>query len=227
MMFSPKTFKMDPSVIPATQPGSGYNWMDRHNAVLRDKADLNPDLVLIGDSITQFFGGNPESNNKAGAKVFETAFASHRVLNLGFGSDRTQQVLWRLDHGELGGLNPKWVVINIGSNNTVDGNNAAEILAGIQAVCARIEKQTPNATIILMAILPSQNPSNHSRRKLIDETNRLLAAYAKKVNFICLDIHAKFLDAEGTISKDLMPDLFHPGEKGYQIWADALLPLLE
>lgn len=231
-VFAPEFEKLglkrgNPAVIPATQPGNGYNWMDRHNAILRVKAGLNPDLVLIGDSITHFFGGQPESYKKTGETVLKTAFADHRVLNLGFGSDRTQQVLWRLDHGELEGLKPKWVVINIGTNNTSDGNTAEEILAGIQAVCERVKKQTPEAKIILMAILPRDNPATSPRRKLIDEVNRQLADYARNEKFTHLDIHTKFLDVNGAIPKSLMPDLCHPVEQGYQIWANSLLPLLK
>lgn len=84
--------RTNPAVIPATRSGNGYNWMDRHNAILKFKAGLNPDLVWIGDSITHFFGGQPESYKKTGENVLQTTFAGHRVLNLGFGSDRTQQV---------------------------------------------------------------------------------------------------------------------------------------
>jgi lysophospholipase L1-like esterase len=226
--------RINTAVIPATQSGNGYNWMERHNAILKAKSETNPDLVFIGDSISHFWGGNPsvdltpnDKNPRVGDKVLKKTLSDHRVLNLGFGSDRTQQALWRLDHGELEGLKPKWVVINIGTNNTSDGNNADEILAGIQAVCERVKKQTPEAKIILMAIFPRDNPATSPRRKLIDDINRQLADYARNEKFTWLDIHAKFLDEHGLIPKALMPDLCHPVESGYQIWADALLPLLK
>lgn len=226
--------RVNTAVIPVTQPGNGYDWPERHNAILKVKGGLNPDLVMIGDSITHFFGGEPtrdktphDKNGRAGEKVLKTTLAGHRVLNLGFGSDRTQHVLWRLDHGELDGLKPKWVVIKIGTNNTSDGNNSEEIMAGIQAVCERVRKQTPDAKIILMSILPRDNPATSSRRKLIDATNRLIADYAKKENFTHLDIGAGYTDDKGVIPKSLMPDLCHPNEAGYKIWADALVPLLK
>lgn len=217
----------NPAILPATQKGNGYDWMARHEAVLKVKKDVNPDLVFIGDSITHFWGGEPASYKKTGEKVLKTAFADHRILNLGCGSDRTQQVLWRLDHGELEGLKPKWVVIHIGTNNTSDHQTAGEIFAGIQAVCGRVQKQTPEAQIILMAIMPRDNPAACARRKLIGEINGLLAGYAEHEKFAFLDIGPKFLDDKGSIPKSLMPDLCHPTEKGYQIWADALLPLLK
>jgi lysophospholipase L1-like esterase len=226
--------RVNTAVIPVTQGGNRYDWMERHDAILKVKSELNPDLVMIGDSITHFFGGEPsrdktphDKNGRAGETVLKTALAGHRVLNLGYGSDRTQQVLWRLDHGEIEGLKPKWVVIKIGTNNTSDGNTAEEIAAGVQAVCERVRKQTPDAKIILMSILPRDNPATSSRRKLIDATNLLIADYAKKENLTHLDIGARFVDAKGVISKSLMPDLCHPTEAGYKIWADALVPLLK
>lgn len=224
---APAPARENKAVLPATQKGNGYDWMARHKAVLKVKANVNPDLVFIGDSITHFWGGEPASYNRTGETVLKTAFANHRILNLGCGSDRTQNILWRLDHGELEGLAPKWVVILAGTNNTSDGQTAEEIVAGIQAVCGRVQKQTPQAKIILMAIMPRDNPATSPRRKLIDTVNRLIADYAKKEHLIHLDIGAKFLDAKGSIPKSLMPDLCHPNAQGYQFWADALLPLLK
>jgi lysophospholipase L1-like esterase len=77
-----------------------------------------------------------------------------------------------------------------------------------------------------MAIFPRENPPTSPRRQLIDAVNRSLAAYARSEGLTYLDINAKFLDARGSIPKALMPDFCHPAEQGYQIWADALLPLL-
>jgi lysophospholipase L1-like esterase len=214
-------------ITPATQPGNGYGWMDRHNAILKIKNDLNPDLVFIGDSITHHWGGLPEGRLKLGEKILKSAFSQYRVLNLGFGSDRTQHALWRLDNGELDNLHPKWVVINIGTNNTSDGNSADEITAGVEAVCQRVRKITPEAKIILMAIFPRDQKPDAPRRKLINQINSLLSDYAQQNKITFLDIGAKFLDETGNIQKTLLPDFCHPHDQGYQIWADALKPLLQ
>ncbi len=219
--------RINTAVIPATQGGNGYDWMARHNAVLKIKTELNPDLVFIGDSITHFWGGLPNDKIKTGESVLKTAFAGHRILNLGFGSDRTQHALWRLDHGELDGLKPKWVVVNIGTNNTSDGNTAQEVMEGVKAVCERVRKQVPDAKLILMSIFPRDANSGSPRRILIDEINQKIAAYATTSGITNVDIGAKFLDAKGTIIKGIMPDYCHPVAKGYQFWADALLPLLK
>ena len=200
--------------------------MDRHNAAVALKATLNPDVVLIGDSITHHWGGLPEGKLKLGEKVLKTSFPNHRILNLGFGSDRTQNVLWRLDHGELEGLNPKWVVINVGSNNTSDRNTVDEITAGIKRVCEKVSTQTPHARIILMSIFPRDEKPTAARRAMIVAINRNLVEYAKQNGIIILDIGDKFLDPNGCIQKQLMPDCCHPNDAGYRIWADALVPYL-
>ena len=218
--------RVNRAVIPATQKGNGYDWMARHNEILKIKDGLNPDLVLIGDSITHHWGGLPNGRLKNGEAVLKTAFAGHRILNLGFGSDRIQHLLWRLDHGELEGLKPRWIVLNIGSNNTTDHDTADEIMDGIKAACERIRKQAPQAKLILMSIFPRDADPRCPRRKLITEINRMIANYAKINSITNLDIGAKFLAPNGTIPKTLMPDFCHPTGKGYRIWADSLLPLL-
>jgi lysophospholipase L1-like esterase/acetyl esterase/lipase len=210
----------------------GYDWMDRHNEILQIKEALNPDLVFIGDSITHAWGGVPATGaRKAGEKVLQTAFAGHRVLNLGFGWDRTQNVLWRLDNGELDKLQPKFVVIHIGTNNTSGTGNARqntpdEIAAGIRAICDRVQKQAPQAKIILMAVFPREQKPDHPRRLQINEINKRIAEFGKQPGITFVDIGPKFLNPDGTIPRELMSDFCHPTEKGYQIWADALAPIL-
>ena len=115
------------AIVPVPKlENDSYDWYKRHEDILRLKQGLDPEIVLIGDSITHFWGGQPESPGvKArGPKAWEKAFGTKRTLNLGFGWDRTQNVLWRLDHGEFDGLHPKWVVLNIGTNNFSGTKNA-------------------------------------------------------------------------------------------------------
>jgi lysophospholipase L1-like esterase len=215
-----------------------YDWWARHTEVLRIKDSVNPEIVLIGNSITHFWGGLPLLKNEKGElrtsygpQSWASAFAPYRVLNLGFGWDRTQNVLWRLDHGELDGLHPRVVIIEIGTNNTSQTeharmNTAAEITEGVAAICKRVQALTPDARIILMAILPREQSPRHPRRLLINATNKLLAAYASTAGLTWLDIGAAFLAADGTMLPGLTGDFTHPTDKGYQIWADALRPYL-
>ncbi len=210
----------------------GYDWYVRHADILKIKDKLDPEVVFIGDSITHMWGGLPASGfPKPGAAVLNAAFGKYRILNLGFGWDRTQNVLWRLDHGELDGLHPRAIVINIGTNNTSQTpharqNTPAEIVEGIQEICGRIRSKTPQTKIILMAVFPREQSPVNPRRIQINEINRLLTDFAKSAHLDLVDIGPKLLDSGGTLHPDMAPDFCHLTAQGYQIWADAIAPLL-
>ncbi len=215
-----------------------YNWWDRHAEVLRIKDSINPEIVLIGNSITHFWGGLPQLKYKDGKlrqpngpKAWDSLFHDHRVLNLGFGWDRTQNVLWRLDRGELDGIHPRTVIIHIGTNNTSETKNArmntaSEIVEGIGAICGRVRSKTPQARIILMAVFPREQNPDHPRRILINEINRQLAIFAQKQKITLVDIGPKMLAEDGSLPKEMANDFCHPTEKGYQVWADAIEPYI-
>ncbi|RZM18105.1 MAG: hypothetical protein EOO88_41605, partial [Pedobacter sp.] len=228
------------AIVPVSKlENDSYNWWDRHAEVLSIKNSVNPEIVLIGNSITHFWGGTPKllnNNGEArvpnGPKSWDAVFGKYRVLNLGFGWDRTQNVLWRLDHGELDGLKPRTVIVNIGTNNTSQTSNARmntaeEIADGIRSICLRIRSKVPTAQIVLMAVFPREKELQHPRRILIGEINKLLEAFAKENKIQYLDIGPQFLAADGTLLPGMMPDNTHPSDQGYQIWADALRPFLD
>lgn len=220
------------AIIPVSKlENDSYDWWKRHAEVLRIKDSINPEVVLIGNSITHFWGGEPKVGHANGPKTWASLFGAYRVLNLGFGWDRTQNVLWRLDHGELDGLHPRIVVINIGTNNTSQTQNARintapEIVEGIKAICTRVRSKAPEAKIILMAVFPREQSPTHPRRILIYEINQLLSAFANEQKITYVDLTAKMVSPDGTISKEIMSDFCHPTEKGYQIWADQIRDLL-
>jgi lysophospholipase L1-like esterase len=220
------------AVVPVPKlENDSYDWYARHAAVLRAKEAIDPEIVLIGDSITHFWGGEPRARQANGPQAYASVFAPYRVLNLGFGWDRTQNVLWRLDRGELDGLHPRTVVIHIGTNNTSQTEHArqntpAEIVAGIAAICGRVRSKTPGARIVLMQVMPREEKPDHPRRGQIAAINRLLVAFARANHLDLLDLAPKFLKPDGTLPRSLMPDFCHPNENGYMIWADALRPLL-
>ncbi|WP_235847633.1 GDSL-type esterase/lipase family protein [Paenibacillus tuaregi] len=225
--------KVNTAVIPVPKLEEDcYDWWERHEQVLREKDKINPEVVLIGDSITHFWGGDPQTEGIEGAKeAWRSVFASYRVLNLGFGWDRTQNVLWRIDHGELTGLNPTTVVILIGTNNTSETVNARandpdEIAEGLRAICDRVHVHVPHAAIVIMAVLPREEKPDHPRRTLIAEINARYAELAKKRNYAFVDIGLKLLEADGTLTQQMASDFCHLTEQGYQLWADALRPLL-
>lgn len=204
----------------------GYDWYARHDAVLKAVAGADPEVVMIGDSITHFWGGDPPGPNH-GPASWQAAFGERHVLNLGFGWDRTQNVLWRLDHGEFTGLHPHWAVLMIGTNNLTGTahareNTPAEIVAGIAAISLQITTMSPKTRIVHMAVLPRGRKANDPFRAKITELNRLLATFATQERHAFIDIGAHFLDAEGTIPPALMGDACHPTDQGYAIWATAL-----
>jgi lysophospholipase L1-like esterase len=212
----------------------GYNWEERHEAIMKLKDELNPEIVLIGDSITHFWGGLPDGGKMGnrGSESWQSLFGKRSVLNLGFGWDRTQNVLKRIDLGELDGLKPKAIVIHIGTNNLAGTANARastpeEIVAGITAIIEKAQTKCAGAKIILMAIFPRGKTAAEPKRAILNDINtRLKAGPAKLSEVTFLDITEKWLSADGSISKDIMPDSLHPNQKGYAIWADALQAVL-
>lgn len=201
-----------------------YDWAKRHHAVTRLVNERRPTLVFIGDSITQMFGGEPHDRPQPGREVWEKYYGRRKAANLGFGYDYTENVLWRIEHGELDGAAAKVVVLLIGTNNT--GKNSAPDIAGaIRAICDLIRKKQPQTKILLLGILPRSARPDASRAK-IAEINQLIAKYDGHNGVTYLDVGGKFIGADGTISKELMSDFLHPTAKGYDILASAIEPTL-
>ena len=204
-----------------------YDWYARHEAVLKTKDSLKPEVVMIGDSITHFWAGPPKSARQSGLKSWRQLFGNHAVLNMGFGWDRTQNVLWRLEHGEFDGLLPKHIVLNIGTNNFSKTTNAkdntpAEVAEAIGVICSRLHDKSPESRILIMGVLPRGEKPDDPYRIKIAALNKLLPEVAKSHNAAFLDIGAQFLNPDGTIPSSLMFDFCHPSEQGYAIWAKAL-----
>jgi lysophospholipase L1-like esterase len=206
-----------------------YDWYERHKEVLAAQSQLDPQVVLIGDSITHFWAGPPKSQRASGPLSWEQAFGGIPALNMGFGWDRTQNVLWRLSHGEFEGLHPKTVVLNIGTNNLTGTANArantpAEVVQGILSVVDVVHSRSPESRIIVMGVFPRGFRPSTPMRAAIAQVNQLAAqALAGKPNTSFLDIGKQFLEADGNLPKALMDDGTHPTEEGYKIWAKALI----
>jgi len=221
------------AIVPVPKlENDSYDWYARHDEVLNVKDKINPEIVMIGDSITHFWGGPPVSKHRRGPQAWKQLFGDRPVLNLGFGWDRTQNVLWRLDHGEFDGLHPRYVVINIGTNNfsttaNARANTPEEVAQGIQAICDRIRKKSPESRIILMGVLPRGEKPDYPYRSKILALNKLLPEVAKAPGIQFLDIGQQFLLPNGELPRRLMSDFCHPTEEGYAIWAAALKPLLQ
>ncbi len=211
------------AIVPVLRT-SPTNWVARHESFLAEAKQSKYDLVFLGDSITDGW-------RKRGLEVWNKFYAPRHALNLGIGGDRTQHVLWRIEHGELKGLKPKVVVLMIGTNNTgkeKDGsprNSTAEIIEGVTAVVKKIRTKLPKSKLLLLAVFP-RGAVDAPQRAQIKEINDAIAKLddGKKIKF--LDIGKVFLAEDGSIPKTIMPDLLHPNAEGYQLWADAMEPTL-
>jgi lysophospholipase L1-like esterase len=209
-----------------------YDWQQRHDAVMAIKDKINPEIVFLGDSITHLWAGEPnEPKGNRGVEAMKSLVGDRPMLNLGFGWDRTQNVLKRIELGELDGLKPKAVIIHIGTNNLAGTKNAREntpeeIAEAISLIVDRVREKCPTAKIILMAVFPRGPKPTDPKRPKIAAINELIAKNASKPNVVFLDITSKLTNPDGTISKEVMGDYLHPAAKGYQIWADALKPVL-
>jgi lysophospholipase L1-like esterase len=206
-----------------------YDWYARHHAELRESKQLQPQVVLIGDSITHFWDGPPRAQRVSGPMAWQHVFGDMAVLNMGFGYDRTQNVVWRLRQGEFAGLHPQWVVVAIGTNNlgataNARANTPEEVAEGISAICDEVRRQSPESHVIVMGIFPRGAKATGRFRGPILATNRLLAErFANDAAVKYLDIGAKFLASDGSLPAALMPDGVHPSDAGYRLWADALI----
>lgn len=211
------------TVVPVTQDRSWpqYDWKKRHELTSVAVKRAKPQILFIGDSITHFFGGEKfDSYALRGQQTWGEFYAPRKAGNLGFGWDKTENVLWRLQHGAVDGIAPKLVVVMIGTNNS-GTCEAADIAAGITAIVAELNQKLPQSKILLLGIFPRGEKPGPQREKLA-AVNQLIAKLDGTRNVTFLDIGAKFLTADGLITKDIMPDFLHPNEKGYRIWAEAI-----
>lgn len=210
---------------PLTQVWALEWWMPRHEKKLEEirqlkTSGLNSDLVFIGDSITQGW-------EDAGRKVWDAHFSQHHALDLGFGGDHTENALWRLQHGEIDGIAPKVAVLMIGTNNTGDRLEDPKTTAtGIKRIVEELQRRLPETKIVVLAIFPRDEQPTSLLRQLNNRVNTIIAGLADGQHVFFLNINESLMNPDGSLSKDIMPDLLHLSEKGYGLWASSLAPAL-
>lgn len=199
-----------------------------HQANL-DRAKQGPvGLLFLGDSITAHW-----TSLAAAKKVFEARYGKYQPANFGIGGDMTQNVLWRLDHGELDTVRPKVVVLLIGTNNSA-ANTSEEIAAAIGKIVGEVKEKSPASKVLLLGIFPrgphkaanGTTDDGAQRNEVIRGANAIISKLDDGKTVRYLDIGGKF-KVDGKIPDALMPDQLHPSGEGYQIWADAMQPLLD
>ena len=183
------------------------------------------DVYFVGDSITRRWGALDYPEFLAN---WRQNFHGWNAANFGWGGDKTQHILWRLQNGELDGVNPKVIVVQAGTNNVgaMPGraDRVSDIVRGIEAIVGVCRQKAPAAAIVLTAIFPrNDNPA------LLPEIARINAAIAKLADGKAirhLNINDRLADRDGTLVDGMSPDRLHLTVKGYQVWADALKPIL-
>lgn len=201
----------------------------RHAQFMKDKeAALKKGpirLVWIGDSITDAWRGGEQN------KLFNERWGKYNPLNLGISGDKTEHVLWRLEHGELDGLagGTKLVMIMIGTNNLGNNPKASpeDTAEGVKCVVKTVQAKLPEAKILLLGVFPRGKAPGDPFRAQIKTVNDEISKLDDGRNVKYLDIGNRFLSKDGMLPPEIMPDALHPNAAGYQSWADAVGPTID
>ena len=209
-------------VVPTAGFFGGDSWLKIHEGLVKTvQANPGPvDVLLVGDSITIQWGAS-----------WAKQFPDRKAVNIGIGGDKTQNVLWRLDHGGVDGLQPKAIVLMIGNNNMffTPETGVAAAAKGVETCARNLREKFPDAELIVAKILPCHAPKSRFYEDILltnAEIDKLNLGADPKIRV--LDLTADFLNPDGTIKKALYtPDNIHLSPEGYAVYAARLKPLLE
>jgi beta-glucosidase len=209
-------------VVPTAGFFGGDSWLKIHEGLVKTvQANPGPvDVLLVGDSITIQWGAS-----------WAKQFPERKAVNIGIGGDKTQNVLWRLDHGGVEGLQPKAIVLMIGNNNMffTPETGVAAAAKGVETCARNLREKFPDAELIVAKILPCHAPKSRFYEDILltnAEIDKLNLGADPKIRV--LDLTADFLNPDGTIKKPLYtPDNIHLSPEGYAAYAARLKPLIE
>jgi beta-glucosidase len=211
--------KVPEGTNPATFPLPRLDWL-AHFLFNRDRSQAKQyDFILEGDSITDLWQG-------PGKDVWAQHYGYVNSLDVAISGDQVQHVLWRLENGQVDGQNPKLVMMMIGTNNMGSALTPDQIAEGIQKLLTEYKQKLPNAHFLLLGIFPRANLATDPARAKIAATNKIISGFGDKA-VTYLDIGDKFLQPDGTLTREIMPDFLHPSAKGYEIWANAIQPVMD
>lgn len=212
-------FQENSAILPVAREGGAferYLYLNEHAGENQGEIDV----LFIGDSITQGW-------ENAGREIWEEFYGSRKAFNIGISGDRTQHVLWRLENGNIEEVFPNVSVVMIGTNNSgLERNTTSEVLAGVTAVTEKLRSLLPDTKILLLGIFPRGKEFNEQRGKIL-QVNQALQKLQDNEYIFFLDIGYVFLEADGTISEDIMPDALHLSTAGYRLWAESMEPVLQ
>lgn len=213
MALAPVSYAENTAITPV--PGGGARWAARNDAMNARVKRGHVDLIFIGDSIVEHW-------DAVGKPVWDHYYGKRNAVNLGISGDRTQNVLWRLEHGNIDGISPKLAIVMIGQNNG-PFNTGKQIAAGVTAIIHVLREKLPKTKILLLAIFPRREKPT-PERVVLAKANAIIAKLADHRHIFYMDVNHLFLRPDGSIPKSLMPDFEHPNEEGHRIWAQAIEP---
>lgn len=218
----------------AAQPAPQENplFAAAHEMLLKKRTEGVIDVYFLGDSITRRWQGTDYPEHK---QNWDQNFHGWNAADFGWGGDTTRNLLWRLDHGELDGVNPKVVVLLVGTNNV--GNTppedadarAADVAQGIRAILDRVREKAPTAKVVLVGVTPRNDAVTGGATALmptVDKINERIGKFADGESIVFLNINDKLADENGKLRPGVTEDGLHLSVAGYQVWADALEALL-
>lgn len=202
--------------IPRKQQRDPYDWNARHEEILQMNKEQAPEILMIGNSITHYWGGEPIANRQNGKDSWDKLFKGKQVRNLGFGWDKIENVLWRIYHGELDGYQAKEIVLAIGTNNLAS-NTDEEIVQGISTIINAIQVRQPKAKLCILAIYPRKGMEERVQAFNCQLQKELTG---KAVTYV--DLASYLNDKNGKVNWNLFSDGLHPNKEGYQLIAKGL-----
>ena len=218
-----RTDDFSSAVIPTSKMDTQW-WADRHQQKLARAKQGDVDLLFIGDSITHAW------ENATAKSTWDKYYANRKPFNIGYSGDRTENVLWRLNNGEIDNISPRVAVLMIGTNNT-DGINfpkadsGIEVAQGITQICKTLRRKLPDTKILILSTFPYGQQPN-PRRDSINEANKIVSKLKDNKHIFYLNLTQQFLNKDKTMDKEIMPDYLHPSPKGQLIWAKEMEPTL-
>lgn len=189
--------------------------LEKRNEILAGPEEY--DIVFVGDSITHRW----ERKGGEGVKHFAELKKQYKILNLGYGGDRTEHVLWRMKNGELEGYKAKLFMLMIGTNNGKD--KPKDIAEGTRRIIATIQEKHPESKILLLPIFPRGDKAKYPHRLKNEAVNKITKTFADGDKVIWVDFNDKLVDEKGD-TKKFMNDRLHTNHVGYGVWRKAVAP---
>jgi lysophospholipase L1-like esterase len=207
-----------PGANPAIIPAPRDDWMEHFQRNVNQAKKGPVDLIFDGDSIT-------DNWQNAGKAVWAKYYGKIAAINEGIGGDKTENVLWRLADGQADGLKPRLIALMIGTNN-LGRDSDEQIAAGVEKIVQEYRQRCPDAAIFLQGIFPRGASPDNPLRARIKHINAMISKLGDGKKVIYMDFGDMFLQPDGSLSPDIMPDGLHPNANGYEIWAKAIAPVI-